>query len=101
MQLLLLRSIALAGSLLTGVHGRAQDRLVQVCVRDERGATIADARVQAQTGAAESALTGSDGCASVHASPRSSVEVTKSGFARAVQDVGESGHVNVVIRASN
>jgi hypothetical protein len=93
--------MALAGLLLTGVHGRAQDRLVQVCVRDERGMAISDARVQAQGGAAESALTGSDGCASVHASPKSSVEVTKSGYARAVQDVGESGHVTVVIRGSN
>jgi hypothetical protein len=95
-----LRSIVLGSLLLSGIYAQAADKLVQVCVRDEHGAAISEAHIQVQGGPAESAQSGDDGCASVHASPTSSVEVTKTGMARSVQQVGEGGHVTVVMRTA-
>jgi len=77
-----------------------QERPIQICVRDERGLAIADARVQVQGGSAQSASTADDGCATLRASSRQTVEVTKTGFDRAVQGIGAASHITVVLRVS-
>jgi outer membrane receptor protein involved in Fe transport len=99
---LFLRSVILGlTALLFGPSlAHAQQRPIQVCVRDERGVAIADARVQVQGGSAQSASTSDDGCATLRATARQTVEVTKTGFDRAVQGVGESNHITVVLRVS-
>jgi outer membrane receptor protein involved in Fe transport len=86
----------LTGSSLAG----AEDRSVQVCVRDEQGNAIVDARVQVQGGSSQAGTTDQSGCVTVRAAPRSTVEVTKTGFSRVVQGVGESTLVNVVMRVA-
>jgi outer membrane receptor protein involved in Fe transport len=79
---------------------RAEDRSVQVCVRDEQGAAITDARVQVQGGSSQSGTTEQSGCVTLRAAARSTIEVTKSGYSSVVQGVGESTLVNVVMRVA-
>jgi outer membrane receptor protein involved in Fe transport len=79
---------------------RAEDRSVQVCVRDEQGSAIADARVQVQGGSSQAGSTDQGGCVTLRAAPRSSVEVTKTGYSSVVQGVGDSTLVNVVMRVA-
>jgi outer membrane receptor protein involved in Fe transport len=79
---------------------RAEDRSVQVCVRDEQGAAVADARVQVQGGSSQAGTTEQSGCVTLRAAPRSTIEVTKSGYSSVVQGVGQSTLVNVVMRVA-
>jgi len=79
---------------------RAEERAVQVCVRDEQGNAIADARVQVQGGSSQVGMTDQGGCVTLRAVPRVSVEVTKTGFSRVEQGLGESTLVNVVMRVA-
>ena len=92
--------LAVIGLLIGSSLACAEDRSVQVCVRDEQGTAIADARVQVQGGSSQAGTTDQSGCVTVRAAPRSTVEVTKTGFSRVVQGVGESTLVNVVMRVA-
>lgn len=83
-----------------GSFAFAEERPVQVCVRDERGAAIADARVQVQGGSAQSGVTAEDGCVMLSVGQAKTVEATKEGFDRKVQGVGEGGRVVVVLRVA-
>jgi outer membrane receptor protein involved in Fe transport len=78
----------------------AEDRSVQVCVRDEQGNAIADARVQVQGGSSQAGSTDQGGCVTLRAAPHSTVEVTKAGYSSVVQGVGDSSLVNVVMRVA-
>jgi outer membrane receptor protein involved in Fe transport len=87
--------------LLSGaLSANAAQRPVQICVHDEQGNDLANARVQVQGGSSQAATTDDSGCASLQAEPRATVEVTRDGFSRVVQGVGESGHVTVVMRVA-
>jgi outer membrane receptor protein involved in Fe transport len=100
-RLFLLRSMMLvAGLLFGGSLACAQDRPVQVCVHDEQGAAIVGARVQVQGGSSEAGTTEQSGCVTLRAAPRSTVEVTKTGYSHVEQGVGENTLVNVVMRVA-
>src|ERR1700722_10287455 len=86
--------------LFSGLLAHAAQRPVQICVHDEQGNDLANARVQVQGGSSQAATTDDSGCASLQAEPRATVEVTRDGFSRVVQGVGESGHVTVVMRVA-
>jgi outer membrane receptor protein involved in Fe transport len=92
--------LAVVGLLIGSSLAYAEDRSVQVCVRDEQGNAIADARVQVQGGSSQAGTTDQSGCVTVRAAPRSTIEVTKTGYSRVVQGVGESTLVNVVMRVA-
>jgi outer membrane receptor protein involved in Fe transport len=92
--------LAVVGLLFGGSFACAEERAVQVCVRDEQGNAIVDARVQVQGGSSQVGMTDQGGCVTLRAAPRVSVEVTKTGFSRVVQGVGESTLVNVVMRVA-
>jgi outer membrane receptor protein involved in Fe transport len=88
------------GLLFGGLKVRAAERTVQVCVHDEQGNAVSDARVQVQGGSAQSAMTDSGGCANVRAEPQKTVEVTKAGFETAVQGLGDQTSVTVTLRVA-
>ena len=92
--------LALGCLVFGGSFGLAEDRSVQVCVRDEQGASISDARVQVQGGSSQGGTTDQSGCVTLRAAPRSTVEVTKTGYSTVVQGVGESTLVVVVMRVA-
>jgi outer membrane receptor protein involved in Fe transport len=92
--------LAVVGLLIGSSLACAEDRPVQVCVRDEQGTAIADARVQVQGGSSQAGTTDQSGCVTLRAAPRSTVEVTKTGFSSVVEGVGESTLVNVVMRVA-
>jgi outer membrane receptor protein involved in Fe transport len=81
-----------------GLIARATTRTVQICVLDEQGNEIVNARVQVQGASSPSATTDGHGCADLQVEPPATVEVTRNGFSRTVQTLGESGHVTVVMR---
>src|SRR3984885_14665282 len=83
-----------------GLLAHAAQRTVQVCVRDEQGNDIVKARVQVQGGSSQSATTDDSGCANLQAEPLATVEVSRDGFSRVVQGLGESGRVTVVMRVT-
>ena len=92
--------LTVAGLFLSGSLMRAQERAVQVCVRDEQGAAVSDARVQVQGGSSQAATTDQSGCVNLRAGPRATVEVTKTGFDRVVQGFGDASQVTVVLRVT-
>ena len=92
--------LAVVVLLFGGSFACAEERAVQVCVHDEQGNAIVDAQVQVQGGSSQVGTTDQGGCVTLRASPRASVEVTKTGFSRVVQGVGESTLVNVVMRVA-
>jgi outer membrane receptor protein involved in Fe transport len=92
--------LAVAGLSFGGSLACAEERPVQVCVHDEQGAAIADAKVQVQGGSAQAGNTDQSGCVTVRAAPRVTVEVTKTGYSSVVQGVGENTLVNIVMRVA-
>jgi outer membrane receptor protein involved in Fe transport len=76
---------------------RADQRTVQVCVRDQGGLAIADARIQVS--AAEGS-TDSSGCARLtfESGAQATVQITHEGFADASEPVGTAAELTVVMQ---
>src|SRR5450432_173064 len=76
----------------------AQERTVRVCVQDQSGLAIRDARIRV-TGSTVSALSDGSGCASVTTASGAQVQVTHEGFADVTQAVG-AAELAIVMRAA-
>ncbi len=73
---------------------------VQVCVQDERGQPIVGARVQVQGDSPQVGVSDVSGCATVSAESQERVEITRDGFVRVVQALGDNGRLVVVVRVA-
>src|SRR5580693_1936291 len=82
--------------LISALPAFAVARQVQVCVEDERGAAIPGARVQVQGSA--SVVSGTGGCAVVDVETKSVLNISREGFAPAVQTIADESKVVVVMR---
>lgn len=78
----------------------AAPRRVQVCVRDERGDAIPAAVVHLQTIPLQTTVSEADGCASVLAQTGMKVQVTHTGFADAVETIGDQDQLIVMLRVA-
>ncbi len=85
--------------LLGAVPACAVARQVQICVEDERGASITGARVQVQ-GEASSAVSDASGCAVVNLQTYGAVTVSRDGFAPVKQSIPDEDRVVVVMRVA-
>ena len=79
---------------------QADQRTVQVCVRDQSGLAIADAKIQIAGAAARGVSSDSSGCAQLTFEPsaQTAVQVTHEGFADASQPVGTASELTVVMQ---
>jgi outer membrane receptor protein involved in Fe transport len=79
---------------------RADPRMVQVCVRDQGGLAIADARIQIAGVAAPGVSSDSSGCARLtfEFGAQTAVQITHEGFADASQPVGTAAELTVVMQ---
>jgi outer membrane receptor protein involved in Fe transport len=77
----------------------AQRRPVQVCVRDQSGRAIANARISVIGGASSAALSDGSGCTGVTIdSEQAAVQVTREGFGSVTQPVGPGAAVTIVMQ---
>jgi outer membrane receptor protein involved in Fe transport len=83
-----------AASMLAVVHP------VEVCVQDERGQPIVGARVQIQADSSQAVVSDVSGCAALSTETQEMVEITRDGFIRVVQALGEDSRVVVVMRVA-
>src|ERR1700722_12986835 len=89
-------TVALLVSSVIAVRAQ-QPRTVQVCVKDQSGSAIADAKMQV-VGAKAEALSDSGGCASLQVSLGGTVQITRDGFASVTQTVGAAAELTVVMQ---
>lgn len=83
-----------------GVVAHADDRAVQVCVRDEQGHAIRDAQVLLRSTPVRQASSDDSGCTIITVTnPASIVEISRAGFAAVTQAVG-SEDLSIVLRVA-
>ena len=77
----------------------AQSRMVQVCVRDQSGRSIADVRMQIVGTGAVLAVSDSSGCARLMVdAAQTALQVTRSGFGNVTQPLGTAVELTVVLQ---
>jgi outer membrane receptor protein involved in Fe transport len=89
-----------AGLLFGAAHAFAVARQVQVCVQDERGSPIAGARVLVRGDSSQATVSSAEGCATVNAEPRATLEITRDGFSPVVRALGDQSPVVVVMKVA-
>ena len=92
--------LMVAGMSSSAVAMLADEHPVQVCVQDERRQPIVGARVQVRGDSPQVVVSDVSGCATVSAEAQAMVEVTRDGFVRVVQVLGEDSRVVVVMRVA-
>jgi outer membrane receptor protein involved in Fe transport len=97
-----LQSLALimAGLLSGAEPAYAAGRPVQVCVRDERGQAIGDALVKVQGSSSPTIVSDAGGCATMDVETPAAIEISRDGFSRVVQALGNESSVVVVMHVA-
>ncbi len=92
--------LLVAGWLSGATYACAVERLVQVCVHDERGSPIVGAQVHIQGEFSPALATDAGGCVAVDVEAQTVVEITQEGFSRTVRAVGDVNPVVVAMRVA-